>query len=167
VNSDCASNTCNDQFLFTDTTWKWSMTAPTGWNTVTFNDSAWSQAVSEGLHGTGPPWGASPPMPPATQAHWIWSYDSRSSGDVNTIYFRKMFVGPASPIVLQMAADDRFTAYVDGAQVTSGTIWFTPGVATITPTPGVTSVLAVSVTNGGGAGGLVGDARLTVPVCAP
>ena len=167
VNSDCASTSCNDQFLRTDTTWRVSASQSPGWNTVAFNDSAWSMATSEGAHGTGPPWGASPPMPPSTQAHWIWNRDSRVSGDFSTLYFRKTFVAPASPFVLHAAADDTFTAYLDGVAVSSGVIWFTPGVVTLTPTPGVTSVLAFSVTNGGGAGGLVADARVTQARCAP
>lgn len=167
VNSDCSTSRCNDQFLRTDTTWKWSLSGTTGWNTAGFDDSSWGLAVSEGLHGTGPPWGASPPMPPQTQAHWIWNYDSRGLSDANTVYFRKTFVGPAAPIVLHVDADDRFTAYLNGVSVASGVLWFTPAIVTLSPTPGATSVLAVSVTNGGGTGGLVADARLTVPVCAP
>jgi hypothetical protein len=167
VNGDCVSGRCNDQFLWTDTSWRWSLSAPAGWNTASFSDSSWSFATSEGLHGSGLPWGSSPPMPPQTQAHWIWNYDSRGSGDTNTLYFRKTFTGPTAPITLHVAADDRFTAYLNGVQVGVGTIWYTPAIVTLTPPPGMTSVLAVSVSNGGGAGGLVADARLTAPACAP
>ena len=167
VASDCSTSHCETRFLWSDTSWKWSPSAPNGWNTAAFSDASWSSAVSEGTHGSGPPWGASPPMPPQTSAEWIWNYDSRSGGDSNTVYFRKAFTGPASPIELHVAADDNFTAFVDGVMVTSGTIWFTPGVATVSPPAGGASVLAIRVTNNGGAGGLVVDGRVTQPLCAP
>ena len=164
---DCLTARCSDKVIQSDTTWKMSPSAPAGWNTTGFNDSGWLFAVSEGLHGTGAPWGSSPPMPPQTSAHWLWSYDSRNGSDANTVYFRKTFIAPPGPIELHVAADDRFTAYLDGVSVASGVLWFTPAIVVLAPTPGATTVLAVSVINGGGTGGLVLDGRMTQARCAP
>lgn len=165
--SDCASGTCNDRFLVTDGTWKLTMNAPVGWEAVGFNDSAWQSAVVEGPHGTTLPWGGSPQMPPNSNAFWIWNYDARNGSDTNRLSFRKTFTAPSSPMEFHISCDDAFTASVNGTLVTSGTLWFTPGVGTITVPAGTPSVVTISAQNNGGAGGLLVDARLTAPACAP
>jgi hypothetical protein len=107
-------------------------------------------------------------MPPNTSAQWIWSFDARNAHDFSALWFRKTFVAPAGPISVHVAVDDVFTAYVDGVAVTSGTLWFTPGVATVSNlVAGQTYVLGVAARNNGGSGGLVADVRATAPVCVP
>jgi hypothetical protein len=45
-----------DTTIVTDTSWKTSQTAPDGWNTAGFDDSAWPNAFANGAYGAGP-WG--------------------------------------------------------------------------------------------------------------
>src|SRR5439155_17005148 len=85
--ADCTSQLCNDQFLISDSSWKQTQTFTASWTDLTFNDSSWPNAVEETAFG-GSPWFNSPPMLPACTAQWIRWWDSRSSGDNSTVYFR-------------------------------------------------------------------------------
>lgn len=168
ANTDCATGSCSDKFTQSDTTWKQSMTAPAGWNTAGFDDSAWPLAVSEGAWGTNSVWGSSPALPLGSTATWIWFYDSRPNGGDNaTLYFRKTFVAPASPLTLSISVDDNFTAYLNGTQVGSGTLWYNTVSIPLMTTQGQTYVLAVRAQNTGGPGGLVADLRTDTKICSP
>ena len=69
-------------------TWKVSLTAPTGWQAVNFDDSGWANATEYGSYGVGP-WGTSVSgMPLDTPAKWIWS--SNNDAD-NLVYIRVSF----------------------------------------------------------------------------
>jgi YD repeat-containing protein len=146
----------NDGLHGTDTSWKQTLTPGSGWQNVGFNDSSWPSTVDEGAYG-GSPWGSSPSFPTGTPAHWIWYYDSRSSGDSSTVYFRKTFVARINSAVLTLRADDNSVAYLNGVQVASTSNWQQVQTATLSLTPGTTYVLAIQVTNNGGPGGLVAD----------
>jgi hypothetical protein len=141
----------------TDVTWKQSKVLTTGWNTFDFDDSSWSAAVDEGQIPTAP-WG-NVAWPSRSPSHWIWSYDSRSAGDTQTLYFRKTFVATKSTYTVTMTADNSYTAYLNGATVGTGASWPTPQTFTLSTSVGANYVLAVSVTNAGGPGGLIADVR--------
>ncbi|MEP7125925.1 MAG: putative metal-binding motif-containing protein, partial [Byssovorax sp.] len=142
-----------------DTSWKQTQSPAAGWQNVSFDDSTWLASVDEGQVPVAP-WGAVA-MPTGSAAHWIWSYDSRSSSDTQTVYFRKAFVPNVSSETLTITADNSFTVYVNGAVVGTGNNYPTAYTFTIAVNPGVTNVIAVSAVNGGGPGGLIADIRNT------
>src|SRR6185295_4157762 len=95
-------------------------------------------------------WTPHPPAFPAgSTAQWIWDHDSIASFDSATIYFRKTFVATAtSPGILIIAADNSFTAYLNGSAIASGNNWQQSHSALLSLVEGETYVLAVKVANG-------------------
>ncbi|MFO0756798.1 MAG: DNRLRE domain-containing protein [Byssovorax sp.] len=151
------SNTDVTSSLVSDTSWKQIQNAPAGWQNLAFVDSSWLAAVDEAAPPTSP-WGGMA-LPSGSTAHWIWSYDSRGSGDNQTVYFRKKFTATKNSYTLYVTADNSFTAYLNGSVVGSGNNWptvYSFGVAT---TAGSQYVLAVAAANAGGPGGLLLDLR--------
>ncbi len=65
--------------------WKFSLTAPSGWQDASFDDSAWSSPTVASQ--TAGPWGNKMPVNDGS-AGWIWSADP--NGDDN-VYFRYSF----------------------------------------------------------------------------
>jgi len=114
----------------------------------------------------------SPAAAPAHTARWVWADTTR---DTQTVYFRRAFDLAAMPsrATLYLTADDFFTLYVNGREVDhsapdpkDGNVWqhvHRVNVASFLTTG--RNVLAVRVTNAGGAAGFV--ARLEVPGQAP
>ncbi len=143
----------------TNASWRQTAVAPTGmsWARGGFDDTAWAPAVDEGPYGTAP-WGTSPALAATTPARWIWSYDSRNSGDTQTLYLRQPFVAQSSLYAVSMSADNLMNGYLDGNAIVSGP-GTTPHVATIATNPGQTYTLGATVTNQGGPGGLIGDVQ--------
>lgn len=134
-------------------------TPPSTWTNVGFNDSSWQYSADEGGFGT-KPWASVDGFPLGTAARWIWYYgsnDSTAQGDT-TVYFRKTFTPTVSSAILSVVADNVFTAYINGVQVSTGTGWSAQPVK-VTLNPNITNVIAVKVTNTGAAGGLVVDLR--------
>jgi hypothetical protein len=58
--------------LYTDSSWKANSTAPTGWESDSFDDTAWSNAQSLGGYGVSP-FGNSIVQMDGTKGKWIWS----------------------------------------------------------------------------------------------
>jgi len=137
-----------------DTSWKQTLNPGSGWKDVNHNDSGWATAVDEGAFPTNP-WSTWVDFPTVNPPHWLWYYDSRNGSDYSTVYFRKTFVATSLTAGLKITADNSFTAYLNGTQVASGTNWQQPQSVTLSLQPGSTYVLAVSVTNSGGPGGLL------------
>jgi|GEM_PF-277145 len=80
----------------TNTKWKVSTTAPTNWNTIGFDDAAWTNATDYGAFGVNP-WGFSVSgMPTETLPHWIWSNNMNYS----TVYFRLVIPSEMSNSVI-------------------------------------------------------------------
>ncbi len=151
--------------VWTDTSWKQTLSPGSGWQNVGYNDSSWNPAVDEGAPPTAP-WGGMA-LPPNSPAHWIWYYASNNGNDFSTVYFRRTFVAQATEsMTLSMTADNLFTAYLNGVQVCSGNNWPVFSVCPITVTAGTTYVLAVQTTNQGGPGGLLGDLRGAGAACS-
>lgn len=167
ADGDCVSGECSDRLFESDGTWKQTIGQQAGWEQLGFNDSAWSPAFVQEPWGNSQVWGTSPPMPAQSRANWIWYRDSRTVGDSSVVFFRKTFVGPPVSATLHISVDDVFTAYLNGAQVASGTLWYNTVTAPLTLTPGAPYVLAVRAQNNSGAGGVVADVRLSTKSCRP
>lgn len=86
------------QTVVTDTKWRLSASfSSSSWFATTFDDSSWTNAVSEGAYPEGP-WGNV--LGTSSSAEWLWSYDSNLPANqkvVNeTIYVRRDFYIDAS-----------------------------------------------------------------------
>lgn len=145
-----------------DATWSQrSGSAGTGWMMPGYIGSRlerWMAATSETPMG-GAPWYSISGMPPQTAAQWIWNYDSRSSSDTNTVFFRKWFTANASQATVFVTADNAFTLWVNGTAVGSGDQWNQVYAFTVPVTPGTSNLIAVETVNAGGPGGLLVDVR--------
>jgi hypothetical protein len=77
-----------EHFVTNTTSWRVSTTEQTGWKELTFDDAAWDNATSIGLHGEGLPWSLYrnvDGISTSSGVEWIWSSDNE---DDNTVYFR-------------------------------------------------------------------------------
>ena len=108
------------------------------------------------------PWSALSPLPGAARyadrapwGDWIWYREGDPSRDapVAARYFRRTFTCPAAGVaagdaVLQIAADDRYSVWLNGTLIGSGERWEKPGryMVGAALTPGV-NVLAVKAEN--------------------
>ncbi|KAK0492243.1 lectin [Armillaria luteobubalina] len=118
--------------IVTDNTWKTLKVAPPGgWTSPSYNDTAWTTAVSEGPTES-TPW-KSPPLPPALDmigVHWIQTNESVSSGSANGLGhrpFRKTITSPYGKAAVcgkvVLSAEDSYTLYVNGKNIGSGSGW--------------------------------------------
>jgi hypothetical protein len=140
--------------LGSDISFKQALSAPSGWQSVAFDDSGWAATEDRGAYGVGP-WG-NVSMPAGTPAHWIW----RPGTPANTpVYFRKTFFADAKFANVTVTADDAFDLWVNGQHVASGSNWSQPVTVAVTLNQGQTNVIAVSATDFGGAAGLLVDVR--------
>jgi len=89
---------------------------------------------------------------PAPRTRWIWATaDAAAAVPPQTIYLRRLFELPAKPeeSLAVVAADNRFTLYVNGQQVGSGDDWHKPRVIDLAPhMVAGPNVLAAAATNG-------------------
>jgi hypothetical protein len=66
----------NGQRLGSNVTWKISLSAPTNWTDVNFDDSGWANATDYGAYGVSPWFTNVVGMPMDTPARWIWSFNN-------------------------------------------------------------------------------------------
>ncbi len=158
---------CTDRVIESDATWLQTMTPAAGWQQWVFDDSSWSPSVAQQPVMTPGTWPTQPPMPVGTLASWIWYRDSRFVGDTSTVYFRKKFVSPPTRATLYVTVDDEWTAYLNGAQVATGTLWSVTSIIPMATTPNTPYVLAVRAVNNNGPGGLAADVRAAEKWCRP
>lgn len=101
----------------------------------------------------------------AEQPGWIWSSSAPQKNDV--VYIRKDFTVPADTkrVLLFVAADNSFDAYVNGGRrpASRGTDWNRPQVADVTDLvkSGEPNVLAIRAKNEGGAAGVLALLEIT------
>jgi subtilisin family serine protease len=76
---------------YTDTSWKVSKVAPSGWETLGFDDSAWALATSYGTYGASPWLLRVTGFPEESTAQWIWTQDNDND---NEVYFRYHILVP-------------------------------------------------------------------------
>lgn len=77
--------------VVTDTSWKVSPTAASGWEDLTFNDSGWSNATSCGVYGVSPWLKHVSGFPAGSSAQWIRTDDNFND---DTAYLRYSFMVP-------------------------------------------------------------------------
>ncbi|WP_205470849.1 family 78 glycoside hydrolase catalytic domain [Nocardioides sp. SYSU D00038] len=162
--------------------WRSSTTAPTGWATPGFDDTAWTPVREHATYGSGP-WGNGVTVPPGTdlqasldEASWIWFADGTPpAAPEGTRMFRKGFeVDPTRTLteaVLVMTADDRFTAWINGQLVgrssTGAEAWRQAEIVPLTNLSDGANTIAVEAHNNKFASGanspagLLGYVRLT------
>jgi hypothetical protein len=139
--------------LVSDSTWRVNKGLPTGFEQLSFDDTAWPGAtvVSGSLPDFIP---SDPPVVTLEHGEWVWTDVVPASGTVpaGQRAFRRTFTPapgqiPASATII-ITADNQYTLYVNGVTVGSGTNWRVAQRYTInfaTPTSEV--VLAVLATN--------------------
>ncbi|KAJ7684636.1 lectin, partial [Mycena polygramma] len=144
--------------LVSDTTWRTSLTVPTGYEQLSFDGNSWTPATAEGAYGVGP-WGqvavpSAPPVLSLVNAGWLWTNEvANGIAPFGSRAFRRVYTPPtgeqATSATIQIVADDAYTLYVNGVVVGSGSDFHVAQtfVVTISPAPNV--VFAVVTTNGG------------------
>lgn len=84
-----------DGYILTNSSWKCTSVYYVGWETVTYDDSAWPAAYVSGIHQTYPcPWQIVPDI--RLDAYWIWTnkYESSDGGDV--VVYCRLKIGKAN-----------------------------------------------------------------------
>ncbi|KAJ3769476.1 hypothetical protein FB446DRAFT_217203 [Lentinula raphanica] len=117
--------------IVSDTTWRTSTGGlPSGFQDLTFDDSTWAPAVTEGGNGVAP-WGnvalaGSDPLS-FTPARWIWTNEAAVSGNYppGARAFRYSLTLPAGQtsgtVTVIIDTDNEYSLYINGAFVGTGT----------------------------------------------
>ncbi|KAJ7150701.1 hypothetical protein C8R46DRAFT_1305369 [Mycena filopes] len=118
--------------LVTDSSWRAKGGLPLGWETLTFDDTAWPVATVVGSYGVAP-WDtvlvsipADPPVISFDHAVWVWTDVVPANGilPAGQRAFRRVFPLAAGQIpntaTILIAADNAYTLYVNGVQVGTG-----------------------------------------------
>jgi hypothetical protein len=86
--------------IYSNSSWKYSLTEQSGWQSLEFDDLAWSNAIENASYGSGVwanyHWGIVDNFPNITKAKWIWSKDNMKDTKVYfryTFYVAKTFLG--------------------------------------------------------------------------
>jgi hypothetical protein len=113
------------QDLVTDTTWKASASASTGWTSANFDDSSWSNAIVQTYN-----WGVVTNYMPSTTAMYIWQ-GSNQAPQTFEAYVRRTFILSATPgtATLYIFVDDGYELYINGTLVRSNAFSWLSGVA--------------------------------------
>ncbi|KAJ7460971.1 lectin [Mycena galericulata] len=142
--------------IVTDTTWRYSISVPNGYEQLSFDDSSWSPAIGEGAYGVSP-WGqiaipSSPPVLSFTDAEWIWTNEV-----VNGVAppgfraFRRTYTPPPgqtpTSATIIITTDNAYTLYVNGVLVGSGNNFPVAQTYTVALAPAPEVVFAVYAEN--------------------
>jgi hypothetical protein len=143
--------------IVSDTTWRYSITVPSGYEQLSFDASSWAPAISEGVYGVSP-WagGVAIPSTPTVlslaNAGWIWTNEV-----VNTLApagpraFRRKYTPPAgqtaTSATIIITADNEYDLYVNGVLVGSGNNWEVAQTYTVNLAPATSVVFAVYAVN--------------------
>ncbi|KAJ6493896.1 hypothetical protein C8R47DRAFT_1043631 [Mycena vitilis] len=116
--------------IVSDASWRVQGSPPTGFQQLSFDDTAWSAGTVVGTAG-GAPWGtiefaSNPPVLALNSAQWIWTNVVPANGLLppGSRAFRHTFVPapnqrPMTANIL-IAADNEYTLYVNGVPIGSG-----------------------------------------------
>jgi hypothetical protein len=143
--------------IISDSSWRSSNTVPTGFEQLSFDDTAWAAATTVGAYGAAT-WGAVEiPTNPSTVAftgsHWIWTDVAGAGGTLpaGQRAFRKTFIPapgqvPASADII-ITVDNAYTLWVNGVKVGTGSTWQHGQHYRVNLAPAAELVLAVLATN--------------------
>ncbi|KAF7323163.1 hypothetical protein HMN09_00096700 [Mycena chlorophos] len=144
--------------LVSDTTWRYDVAVPTGYEQLSYDDNSWTPAISQGAYGIAP-WDtiaipSNPPVLSLTNSFWIWT-DEVSGGNAppGSRAFRRTYTPPigSTPTLAKVviAADNEYTLYIGGVLIGSGTTFSTAQTYLVPLTSQLNEnvVLAVEATN--------------------
>ncbi|KAJ3740137.1 hypothetical protein DFH05DRAFT_1529433 [Lentinula detonsa] len=143
--------------IVSDTTWRTSEGGlPTGFQDLTFDDSTWAPAVTEGANGVAP-WGdvalaGSDPLS-FTPARWIWTNEVSAGGNYppGARAFRYTLTLPggqtSGTATIIIDTDNEYSLYVNGAFVGTGTDFETAQKYVVENVQGPEIVFAVYAVN--------------------
>ncbi|KAF7294723.1 hypothetical protein MIND_01009700 [Mycena indigotica] len=144
--------------LISDTTWRYSLTVTSGYEQLSFDDNAWTPALSQATYGAAP-WGQietpkSPPVLSLVHSFWVWTNEvSGGVAPLGTRAFRRTYTPQtgATPtsVKIVIVGDDSYTLWINGDVVGSGTSFANAQTYTVALQPAASVVFAVQVTNGG------------------
>ncbi|KAJ7771619.1 lectin [Mycena metata] len=115
--------------LVSDTTWRYSLSVPNGYEQLSFDDNSWAPAIAQGAYGVSP-WGqisipSAAPVLSLTAANWIWTNEVvNGNAPPGPRAFRRTYTPPAgqtpTSATIIITADNAYALYVNGALVGSG-----------------------------------------------
>jgi len=141
------------QQLVSDSSWRVSTVATSGWQSTGFDDSGWTQATEFGNYGVVPWQQRVEGIPTGTQAMWIWSDDNQSD---NRVYLRyQVPAGVAGIATINIAADNSHSTWLNGSLLGSGSSWTVASTYSVNLTGG--DVVAILADDAGGAAGVLVD----------
>ncbi|KAJ7221737.1 lectin [Mycena pura] len=142
--------------IVSDSTWRFSVTVPNGYEQLSFDDSSWKAAIPEGAYGVSP-WGqiaipSTPPVLSLTNSAWIWTNEvANGVAPPGSRAFRRTYTPAtgqvATTATIIIVADNGYTLYVNGAKIGSGTDFHVAQTYTVNLSPAPNVVFAVSATN--------------------
>ncbi|KAF7305159.1 hypothetical protein MKEN_01231100 [Mycena kentingensis (nom. inval.)] len=169
--------------LVSDATWRYSLTVPNGYPSLSFDDNAWPLAIPQGKMPMGP-WGAiSVPSDPAslilTKSSWIWTNEVAGPGGnapVGQRAFRRVYVPPTGTTPTKakiiIACDNEYVLWVNGIRVGAGSSFTKADTYSIDINRGIIPsknskdvVFAVAATNTAGPAACIAAVEITSAEC--
>jgi hypothetical protein len=153
--SDCTIST-----IVSDTTWRSYLTAPTGYEKLSYDANSWAPAI--GAVPSAASWGpiaipsASDPGLSLTSSKWIWTSEVKNgvAPPNQPRAFRQTYIPPtnqtAISVTIMAVADDSYSFYVNGKLVGSGTDYRVAQTYTLNLLPAAKVVFAVYAVNSPG-----------------
>ncbi|KAJ7043111.1 lectin [Mycena alexandri] len=142
--------------IVSDTTWRYSISVPNGYEQLSFDDNSWAPSIAEGAYGVAP-WGqiSIPSAPPAlslTAANWIWTNEVvNGNAPPGPRAFRRTYTPPPgqtpTSATIIIVADNEYSLYVNGVLIGSGTDFHTAQTYNVNLSPASQVVIAVYAVN--------------------
>ncbi|KAJ7103044.1 lectin [Mycena belliarum] len=161
--------------IVSDTTWRYFLTVPDGYEQLSYDDNSWTPAVAEGPYGVAP-WGqisipSSAPALALSDVSWIWTSEVvNGAAPAGARAFRKTYTPPtghtATLAKIIITADNEYTLYVNGVLVGSGSTWPVAQTYTVDLSPASNVVFAVYAVNAAGPAGLLAAIEITLSECS-
>ncbi|KAJ7203129.1 lectin [Mycena pura] len=164
--------------IVSDNSWRFSVTVPSGYEQLSFDDSSWKLAVPEGPDGIDP-WGQTPtpstpspsPVLSLTNSNWIWTNELVNGvAPFGSRAFRRTYTPvkgqAATSATVMIVTDDLYTLYVNGVTIGSGTDYHIGKTYTVNLSPASNVVFAVNATNISGPAGLLVAIQINTAQCS-
>ncbi len=145
----------NGQRTGSNTTWKVSLSAPSNWTDVNFDDSGWANATDYGAYGVSPWFNNVANMPLDTPGRWIWS----SNNNLDDLVFLRVSFGTPQNATAIVTTDNSYDLYFNGVFKGSGSDWTVAQTYTL-PTQTGKNVVAIRAADAGGLAGLLAELQV-------